>query len=253
MATLLRGSVSHTMASAKNIRLEPISHRDAKAFVCAVHYSGKVMQCSQLHFGVFLGGKLHGVLQYGVPIDKRRMIGLVEGTKWSGFFELNRMVFDDKLPRNSESRALSVSFRLIRKHYPHIKWVVSFADACQCGDGVIYRAAGFDLIAVKKNTTMLLMPDGSYCAKKTLDNHPVLNAAYWVKLGAVPLSGFMVKYIYFLDRSYRDKLTVPILPYTAIQEAGASMYKGKRLKQATDVSNIPATGQNRSNRSKAAA
>ena len=71
-------------------------------------------------------------------MNKQKIIGLVEGTGWNVFLELNRMAFDSVLPRNSESRALSISLRLIRKYAPQVKWVLSFADACSCGDGTIY-------------------------------------------------------------------------------------------------------------------
>lgn len=63
------------------------------------------MQNSQLHFGAFLDGRLHGVLQYGPSMDKKKVITLVNGTGWNEFIELNRMAFDDYLPRNSESFA----------------------------------------------------------------------------------------------------------------------------------------------------
>ena len=49
------------------------------------------------------------------------------------------------------------------------------------------------------------------------------------ELGARPLSGFQLRYIYFIDSSYRERLTVPELPFSAIDEAGARMYKGERL------------------------
>ena len=120
------------MPSAKDIRVAPINAADANTLVRRVHYSGKVVNNSQLHLGVFLDGRLEGAMQFGPSLDKRKIIGLVEGTGWNGFIELNRMAFGERLPRNSESRALGVAFRLIRKHYPHIEWVVSFADATQC-------------------------------------------------------------------------------------------------------------------------
>ena len=158
------------MASAKDILVKPITAAAANALVKRVHYSGKVVPNSQLHFGVYLNGRLEGAMQFGPSIDKRKMQPLVSGTRWNDFIELNRMAFSDKLPRNSESRALSVAFRLMRKHYPNIEWVVSFSDATQCGDGTIYRASGFVLTGIKKNTSMLLMPDGSVLADKTLNN-----------------------------------------------------------------------------------
>lgn len=227
------------MATAKDIRVAPISGKDAAALVRRVHYSGKVVPNSQLHLGAFLDGRLEGVMQFGPSMDKRKVQGLVEGTGWNGFLELNRMAFSDRLPRNSESRALGVAMRMIRKHYPHIEWVISFADGTQCGDGTIYRASGFVLTAVRENKTILQLPDGTIVADKTLQNanHATTgkNASWWKKNGAKPLDGFQLRYIYFLNPAAKERLTIPVLPFSKIDEMGASMYKGQkitRVKQA---------------------
>ena len=50
--------------------------------------------------------------------------------------------------------------KLLKKQAPHIEWVVSYADGAQCGDGSIYRATGFHLVDIKKNTSMWKMPNG---------------------------------------------------------------------------------------------
>jgi hypothetical protein len=178
-------------------------------------------------------------MQFGPSLDKRKIQGLVSGTGWNDFLELNRMAFSDKLPRNSESRALGVAFRLIRKNYPHIEWVVSFADGTQCGDGAIYRGSGFVLTSVKKNTTMLLMPNGEVIADKTLNDRVGKNGRSGSSIakenGAKSLLGFQLRYIYFINPQARERLTVPILPFSKIDEMGAGMYKGEkitRVKQA---------------------
>ena len=131
--------------TAKDLRVAAISSRDGNAIIQKLHYSHKTVKNSQLHLGVFLGTRLEGAMQFGPSLDRRKLLGLVEGTSWNGFLELNRLAFSDNLPRNSESRALGVALRLIRRQYPQIDWIVSFADATQCGDGTIYRAAGFVL------------------------------------------------------------------------------------------------------------
>lgn len=228
------------MARAKDIIVKPIKAAAANALVKRVHYSGKHTQNSQLHFGVFLNGRLEGAMQFGPSIDKRKTQKLVEGTGWNGFIELNRMAFSDTLPRNSESRALSVAFKLIKRHYPHIEWVISFADGAQCGDGTIYRASGFKLTGIKKNVQMLRMPNGEVVAKKTLDNpnHMGPGGAFGSKAaraaGAEPLPGFQLRYVYFLNPDAKKRLTVPVIPFSRIDEMGAGMYKGKpkRGKQA---------------------
>ena len=199
------------------------------------HYSGKIVNNSSLHFGVYWKDRLEGVMSFGCPMDKRRMLSTVEGTKWNDMLELNRMAFSESLPRNSESRALSVAFRLIKKHYKNIQWVVSFADATQCGDGTIYRASGFDLIGIKKNEQILNW-NGSLVSKKTLDskNYPKINGRYYssvlIERGeAYSIEGFQLKYIYFIDKSAKDRLTAPIIPFSKISEIGASMYKGEKI------------------------
>lgn len=106
------------MDRAKELVMRVIPSSVANPFIRAHHYSGKVVNNSKLHFGVFLDGTLHGVMSYGPSLDKSKIIGLVEGTGWNEFLELNRMAFDSVLPRNSESRAISMSIKLIRKYAP---------------------------------------------------------------------------------------------------------------------------------------
>jgi hypothetical protein len=221
------------VGSAKDMVLRPITAQEANALVRRVHYSGKVATNSQVHIGVFYQGKLEGAMQFGPSIDKRKLQGLVEGTGWNEFIELNRMAFTDVLPRNSESRALSISMKLLRKHAPHIKWVVTFADGTQCGDGTIYRASGFVLTGIKQNNQILEW-NGQRIAKKTLDNenYPRPGGKYFsrVLLGrgeAKPLPGFQLRYLYFIDPTCRERLTVPILPFSEIERRGAGMYRGK--------------------------
>ncbi len=226
------------MATAKDIVLKPIKSSDANAFVKAHHYSGKVAQNSQLHLGVFLNDRLHGVMQFGPSLDKRKIQGLVSGTQWHEFLELNRMAFDEVLPRNSESRALSIAWRLLRKHAPQVKWVISFADGTQCGDGTIYRAAGFVLTGISARNVMMRLPSGEVIHRIAANtNHKLVMEGGGSMKGAARLAqdlhaerleGFQLRYIYFIDPAYRARLTVPELPYSEIQARGASMYLGLR-------------------------
>jgi len=225
------------MASAKDIRVVPIRASDADRVVKSIHYSGKVAPNSQLHFGVFLGDKCLGAMQFGPPMDRRKLLPLVQGTGWNGMMELNRMAFSDALPRNSESRALGVAFRLMRKAYPHLQWVVSFADATQCGDGTIYRAAGFVLTGIKRNSQILELESGVRVSKMTITKgrHILTQGGRaGIPDTATLLPGFQLRYIYFLNPAARDRLTVPVLPFDAIQKAGAGMYRGEKRVGSAD-------------------
>jgi hypothetical protein len=225
------------MVSAKDIRVAPIKSSDANKLVQRLHYSGKVVRNSQLHLGVFLNGHLEGVMQFGPSLDKRKIQGLVEGTRWNGFIELNRIAFSERLPRNSESRALSVAFRLIRNTYPEMEWIVSFADGTQCGDGIIYRASGFVLTGVKKNQSIIRLPSGKIACKFTYEKckHILETGAARAPVGSESLLGFQLRYIYFLNAAARERLTVPVLPFSRIDELGAGMYRGKKKLRAESI------------------
>ena len=221
------------MGRAKEIIVKVIPAKIANEFVKKHHYSGKVVPNSTLHFGAFLDDKLHGVLSYGTSMDKRKVLPLVTNTLWNEMLELNRMAFDNYLPANSESRCISISIKLIKKNAPHIKWILSYSDGTQCGDGTIYRASGFYLTGVKENKTILEW-NGKVIADKTLNNSNYkkigMSAGEAKRQGAKPLNGFQLRYIYLIDKSC--KITVPILPFSKIDEMGAGMYKGQKISLA---------------------
>jgi adenine modification enzyme len=115
----------------------------ANGIIIARHYSQRVYRGSTLHLGVWIDGRLLGVLQFGFAMNPASAGSVVTGTAMNEYLELNRMWLDDAAPRNSESRALAASVRLIRRVRPAVKWIQSFADE-RCGlFGTVYQAAGF--------------------------------------------------------------------------------------------------------------
>ena len=232
------------MGRAKEIIVKVIPSKVAVPFVKKVHYSGTVSNTSNLHFGCFLDGKLHRVMSFGSPMDKSKVIGLVEPSLWNEMLELNRMAFDDYLPKYSESRCFSIAVRLIKKNAPHIKWILSFADGVQCGDGSIYRASGFELTSIKKSTQIIETPRGERVTRMTLTQVGNAKRArimrecnikdtgassinQFLNNGCKNVEGFQLRYIYLIDKSC--KITVPILPFSKIDEMGAGMYKGENI------------------------
>ena len=86
------------------------------------------------------------------------------------------------------------------------------------------------------------MPDGAICHKivfadgnknavkdKLKYNKPKGKSENtWLKeIGAKPIIGHQFRYIYLIDKAC--KITVPILPFSKIDEMGAGMYKGKKV------------------------
>lgn len=212
------------MGRAKEILVKVIPSKVANEFVKLNHYSGKVVPNSTLHFGCFLDNKLHGVMSYGPSINKKGTINLVENTGWNEFIELNRMAFDEYLPKYSESRCIAISIKLIKKNAPQIKWVISFADGTQCGDGTIYRASGFKLVGIVENTALRINPVTGETIHVIQAHHLKISTEFrkWQ-----PFEGKQLKYVYLIDKTC--KLTVPELPFSKIDEMGAGMYKGNKV------------------------
>jgi len=245
----------------KKIKIIPIKSVTAREFIKKHHYSGKICQNSQVHFGCIYEENIVGVLQYGPSTDKRRMatnlnVGMNE------FLELNRMAMVEYAPKNSESRCISVTLKILKKQYPFLKVIISFADACQCGDGTIYRASGFDLIDIKKNNSLLILsPEATkeiskhlplksniisdkalndhIVARKAMD-HSIVNGRYLTsiakELGARPLLGFQFKYAYFFDKELRKRFN--LIPFIKIPDH-CKMYKGnKRVEHDSNAAPI---------------
>ena len=154
--------------------------------------------------------------------------------------ELNRMAFDSFLPKNSESRSIAIAIKLLKKNAPHIKWILSFSDATQCGDGVIYRASGFHLTGIKKNTEMFVTDEGvrfSGVGLRSGANNLNKQVGFiagqetfnnFIKRKSItPLVGFQLRYIYIIDKSCH--LNTNDLPFSEIDKLNAGMYRGEKI------------------------
>lgn len=216
----------------KSLVVAPIDHREAIGLVTRWHYSGSYCRNSQLHLGVFDGPRLVGAMQFGPPLDRRKMLGLVPDSRWHDVLELNRMALAPEIGRNAESRVIAIACRMLRRHAPQVRWIISFADAGQCGDGTIYRAAGFHLTGIKW-TEFVRLKSGKMVHRLAVTancSHALGGAAsvgeFARRAGATRVKLPSVRYIKLLDPAAR--LASPPLPYSALTEAGVRCYKGRR-------------------------
>lgn len=61
--------------------------------------------------------------------------------------QLTRMCFIDETEHCAESRALGMARKHIRKHYPHIKGLITYASTGLGHEGTIYQADGWFLVS----------------------------------------------------------------------------------------------------------
>ena len=123
--------------------IKEIDRNLANEIIVKNHYSHKYYNATYIHLGVFINNELIGVLQYGYAMNPASQASVVANTAIDEYLELNRMWLDDKAGKNSESKAISYSIRYIKRKFPKIKWIQSFADErCGCF-GIVYQACSF--------------------------------------------------------------------------------------------------------------
>lgn len=128
-----------------NFYIKEIDRKLANEIIIKNHYSKKVYNGTYINLGVFEMNVLVGVLQFGYAMNPASCGSVVKGTLKNQYLELNRMwLSDDIETKYSENQAFSYSIKFIKRKYPTIKWIQSFADERCGGFGIVYQACSFD-------------------------------------------------------------------------------------------------------------
>lgn len=187
----------------------------ANELVAKNHYSRKFYSASYIHLGLYVGKQIRGVLQFGYAMNPQSMAGVVEGTKIDEYLELNRMWIDDDMPRNSESKAISYSIKFIRRKYPKVAWIQSFADE-RCGRfGVVYQAASF--LYCGEHTSTFWELDGVWYHNSLMTRDPKLSKSAAMiqerKRECKSRDFRQFRYVKPLKNWALKRLLLPVLPY----------------------------------------
>lgn len=188
------------------------------------HYSKKYYAATYIHLGVFIDKKMVGVLQYGYAMNPASCGSVVSNTEMDEYLELNRMWLDDIAPRNSESKAISYSIKYIKRKYPKIKWIQSFADE-RCGKfGIVYQAANFDYFG-EHSSTFWELDDAWYhnilmtCKPGTARYSGQTKFLQENKTRAKAVELRQFRYIYFIDKREKKNVLLKELPYEKYYKA----------------------------------
>lgn len=112
-----------------------ITNFDCKDWLIHKHYAKRIPPI-EYAFGLFIDNILNGVVTYGTPVSSKLR------NLWNNEFklmELNRLVVNDGLPKNTLSSFVSKSLTMLPK--PMV--IVSYADTSQNHHGYIYQATNF--------------------------------------------------------------------------------------------------------------
>lgn len=126
--------------------IRTVNHFTATNFYKKWHYLGDTDFISTINFGAYFDNICHGVISYGSP-NAKKMKGYYDENSQDGWFEIKRLAMSDKAPKNSESRFIAISMRMLRKMFKVIG-MVTLADSSVGHSGIIYKASGFKYLGL---------------------------------------------------------------------------------------------------------
>ena len=110
------------------------------------HYLGDTPFISQVNFGAYFEQTFQGAISYGPP-NATDLEGYFDRFTQDGWWEIKRLCLSPICPKNSESRFIAITSRLL-KRYCLVKGIVTYADDAQGHQGTIYKASGFKALGL---------------------------------------------------------------------------------------------------------
>lgn len=138
------------MIGNKKYFIDLINSSKANKMTALYHYSGVGFKKATVNLGIFRreDQKLVGVLQWGCSYQDNIKLDryVKEPIDKKDYLELNRFCMADSEGKNSESQAISLGIKWIKKNMPNIKLLVSYAGRKEGNYGYIYQATNWEYL-----------------------------------------------------------------------------------------------------------
>jgi hypothetical protein len=192
-----------TSAPAPELRLDFCTFDAARHAVLTWHYSHAMPSGKLVRIGVWEGGEFVGVVIFGRGANNN--IGKPYGLAQTEVCELVRVALREH--HAPVTRIVSIALRLLRKHSPGLRVVVSYADPERHHRGGIYQAGNWIYSGASVAQPEVII-DGKIVHKRTA------NAVYGTIKG-LPKSPILWKHKYLmpLDDAMRESLRAHARPY----------------------------------------
>ena len=192
-------------------KVHSINPKEARGWILRKHYAKRLPSISWV-FGLYVDMHLEGVISYGTPVSSTLLSGVCGKENSDKVIELNRLIINEGVPKNSASYLVGNSLKLL----PKPKIVVSYADTSQGHIGYVYQATNFIYTGLSskfldpKVKGLEHQHHGTYAHGK---NNKQLKEEFGDKLYFVERAR-KHRYIYFVGcPELRSKLNYKVLPY----------------------------------------
>ena len=191
------------MSAADKAKLIPMDV--AKRFVFEHHYAKITPSTTKAAYGLVIDNVLVGVSIWGYGVRPKHTIQKwLPGVDVLEYLELNRLCLLDEMARNSESRFLSIVVERIKKDFPDVKVLLSWADGLRGKPGYVYQACSW-LYGGFINSEFYTTEDGRVIHPRLLiTRYGTRGKAIQKKLGLIHYFGKQFMYAKFLC-SHRER------------------------------------------------
>lgn len=205
--------------TARELQVRVVAPAVVAPLVVGRHYLRSMCAGVRLCFAVVHDGRVVGAIALNAgPKGAPR---LVEGATTHDVLTLARLWLADELPRNSESHVLGIVVRTLRQHST-VKVLLSYADPSVAPGGVphigyVYQASNWIYTGTAEAQPLLDLGDGvprhSRSVASAAGTHSVEHfRRQGLEVRLVPTVP-KHRYMMLVDRRWRSRLRVPILPY----------------------------------------
>jgi len=183
--------------------VKSIKPKETHDWLLNKHYAKRIPSISwafglfEESFGLF-GKKLVGVCTIGKPASHSLCIGVCGIDNSSKVYELNRLVINDRCPKNTASYFVSKCLKML----PNDLILVSYADKAMGHVGKVYQATNWIYTGATKERTDIGSEDGTH------SRHYDKNIDY---SNNRKFRSSKHRYVYFTGKKY--ELNYPVKPY----------------------------------------
>lgn len=177
------------------MRLEKASRKAVDYALMKFHYAKTIApRAHDNAYSVFnKKGEWCGVICFGMGATPQ--IGSPYGLKQGEAVELIRVALNGK--QETTSKVVSLGLKLLKKHSPLVRLVISYADKGQNHKGTIYQATNWYYVGDSESSGMEYFVDGKWRHAKAIKPHIK-------KIAKKRKSSGKNKYIYPLDKSLKS-------------------------------------------------
>ncbi len=133
------------------------SVKEVRPYIATHHYSQTMPDSTIDVFMGFYGGVFAGACVFGMGTGKGQYYRLIEDLKDGEYRELTRLWSPDGMPKNTESRLISESIKLLPKK---VRLILSYADPSEGHLGKIYQATNWLYIGKTAGGSKMIDKEG---------------------------------------------------------------------------------------------